>query len=382
MKGWALSVVLLTGLAGQLAAQDIEVLRPVARPVPEAPLRPEARPVGAVAGVVSDEMEALPVVVSGADVRPRSRTVAEAVIPAPVERLSTSNFPPSVIAASPLERAEARMQGAAVHLLERWDGAGVAIRPDYIAVAAVQPFARAPLRPAGRPHQPWMDVVQLTPGVPLEEGDAGDPEDLGFTEYAVALALRPPERPAGITEQAVRVRAEQQRGAICGSVDLQGDSLGRVDGPGSCGVEDAVRVRTVAGVRLSTPATMNCTTARALLRWVQSGALPAIGSTGGGLASLRVASDYSCRNRNNQAGGRLSEHAFGRAIDISAFGLRDGTEITVLRGWNSPHGERLRRMWRAACGPFGTVLGPNANRFHRDHFHFDTASYRSGSYCR
>jgi hypothetical protein len=28
------------------------------------------------------------------------------------------------------------------------------------------------------------------------------------------------------------------------------------------------------------------------------------------------------------------------------------------------------------------VLGPNANSFHRDHFHFDTARYRSGSYCR
>jgi len=30
----------------------------------------------------------------------------------------------------------------------------------------------------------------------------------------------------------------------------------------------------------------------------------------------------------------------------------------------------------------GTVLGPEANRFHRDHFHFDTAEYRSGPYCR
>jgi hypothetical protein len=39
-------------------------------------------------------------------------------------------------------------------------------------------------------------------------------------------------------------------------------------------------------------------------------------------------------------------------------------------------------MHKAACGPFGTVLGPNSNRFHQDHFHFDTARYRSGSYCR
>jgi len=39
-------------------------------------------------------------------------------------------------------------------------------------------------------------------------------------------------------------------------------------------------------------------------------------------------------------------------------------------------------MHRAACGPFGTVLGPNADRFHQDHFHFDTARHRSGPYCR
>ena len=45
-------------------------------------------------------------------------------------------------------------------------------------------------------------------------------------------------------------------------------------------------------------------------------------------------------------------------------------------------GKALKKMHKIACGPFGTVLGPNANRFHRDHFHFDTARYRSGSYCK
>jgi hypothetical protein len=42
----------------------------------------------------------------------------------------------------------------------------------------------------------------------------------------------------------------------------------------------------------------------------------------------------------------------------------------------------MRRAHKTACGPFGTVLGPNADRYHQDHFHFDTARYRSGSYCR
>jgi hypothetical protein len=139
----------------------------------------------------------------------------------------------------------------------------------------------------------------------------------------------------------------------------------------------------VGGVALSTPAIIDCTTARALNAWVKDGLTPAVGNEGGGIASIRVVAHYACRTRNNQAGARLSEHANGRAIDIAGIGLRNGREITVLSGWNSTEfGQKLRRMWRDACGPFGTVLGPEANRFHRDHFHFDTARYRSGSYCR
>jgi hypothetical protein len=88
------------------------------------------------------------------------------------------------------------------------------------------------------------------------------------------------------------------------------------------------------------------------------------------------------RSRNNQSGARLSEHSFGNAIDIAGIGLNDGTEMTVLTDWNGRYASQLPAMWQAACGPFGTVLGPEADRFHRDHFHVDTADYRSGSYCR
>jgi hypothetical protein len=142
-------------------------------------------------------------------------------------------------------------------------------------------------------------------------------------------------------------------------------------------------VREVAGVTLQPQATMDCRTASALKSWVARGAKPAVGQMGGGIRSLRVVSHYACRFRNSASSGRLSEHAFGRAVDIAGIGLRSGQEITVLTDWGrGDEGRALRSMWRAACGPFGTVLGPEANRFHRDHFHFDTARYRSGSYCR
>jgi hypothetical protein len=148
-------------------------------------------------------------------------------------------------------------------------------------------------------------------------------------------------------------------------------------------VENPVRITSVGGVRLSTPATMDCKTAKALHSWVEKGAKPAVGRKGGGVAQIKVAAGYACRTRNNQPGAKISEHGRGRAIDISAIKLADGTEMTVLQGWKDRRqGPMLKKMHRAACGPFGTVLGPNADKFHRDHFHFDTARYRSGSYCR
>lgn len=225
------------------------------------------------------------------------------------------------------------------------------------------------LRPVARPDT-----------MPQPAADSATPATATTT---VPQSLRPVPRPSRMEAAAREQQLARARGQICGDPALQGDVLGVVDGPGACGVTDAVRVRAVAGVTLVPQATMDCRTAQALQDWVSEGAMPAVGTLGGGIESLRVGSHYACRNRNNRSGGRLSEHALGRAIDIGAISLRDGTNITVLQGWDSrAYGDLLRRMWRTACGPFGTVLGPEANRFHLDHFHFDTARYRSGTYCR
>ncbi len=204
-----------------------------------------------------------------------------------------------------------------------------------------------------------------------------------MSAQAVAFSARPHERPDVILALGRRAQEERRRGAICGDMDIQGDVIGDVPGNGACGVENAVRVRAVAGLRLSTPATLDCRTASALKTWVERGVLPAVGNEGGGATSLRVMAHYACRTRNNQPGARLSEHSFGHAIDVGGIGLADGSEISVLNGWGThADGRQLRDMHAAACGPFGTVLGPDADRHHRDHFHFDTARYRSGSYCR
>jgi len=42
----------------------------------------------------------------------------------------------------------------------------------------------------------------------------------------------------------------------------------------------------------------------------------------------------------------------------------------------------LRRLHKGACGLFGTVLGPEANEAHRNHFHFDLAARRRSAFCQ
>jgi hypothetical protein len=44
-------------------------------------------------------------------------------------------------------------------------------------------------------------------------------------------------------------------------------------------------------------------------------------------------------------------------------------------------GAFLRRLHRGACGIFSTVLGPEANEAHRNHFHFDLAARRRNAFC-
>ncbi len=192
-------------------------------------------------------------------------------------------------------------------------------------------------------------------------------------------SLRPWVRPDSVVQQAVARQQMREKGAVCGDMDIQGGEIGDVPGKlRGCGIADAVRVRSVAGVTLSQAAVMDCPTARALKTWVEQGAKPAFRSFGS-LAGMQVAAHYTCRTRNNQRGAKISEHGKGRAIDISAFVMRDGGVISVLDHWGK--GRKLRRAYRAGCEIFGTTLGPGSDPHHRDHFHFDTARYRAGSYC-
>lgn len=196
-------------------------------------------------------------------------------------------------------------------------------------------------------------------------------------------SLRPVARPTG-ARGAKAAKRQPKRGSVCRDRSIRGKEIGPVAGKlTGCGVSEAVRITEVAGVTLSQPSVMDCDTAQALKTWIDKGLKPAVKRRGGGVSKLKIAAHYSCRTRNSRKGAKISEHGKGKAIDISAVILQNGEVLSVLKDWNKRReGKILKKAHRAACGPFGTVLGPDADRYHRDHFHFDTARYRSGSYCR
>lgn len=165
-------------------------------------------------------------------------------------------------------------------------------------------------------------------------------------------------------------------------------SLGSVEGQGACGIKNAWEVRSVDGVAFSTPAKLECQMVGATNNWIGEVLQPAAQNAfGERVVKLTIAASYACRARNNKRGGKISEHSFGNALDVSAFTLASGKVITVEDGWKSWGSDSsfLKQVHGQACGKFSTVLGPEADRHHHNHFHFDLGKHgKSGknNYCR
>ncbi|MEQ8259771.1 MAG: extensin family protein [Alcanivorax sp.] len=87
---------------------------------------------------------------------------------------------------------------------------------------------------------------------------------------------------------------------------------------------------------------------------------------------------FSCRNIYNREEGRRSDHATASALDLAALTLADGTRISVQDDWDG-EGDKaafLRSLQNRACEYFGTVLGPDYNQAHADHFHLGLRGFR------
>lgn len=87
---------------------------------------------------------------------------------------------------------------------------------------------------------------------------------------------------------------------------------------------------------------------------------------------------FACRNIYNRSEGRLSQHATANALDIAGFRLADGRRISVLKDWkdDGDDGRFLRLVRDGACQQFNTVLSPDYNAAHRNHFHLDMGRWR------
>ncbi|WP_395635419.1 extensin family protein [Sphingorhabdus sp.] len=155
---------------------------------------------------------------------------------------------------------------------------------------------------------------------------------------------------------------------------------------GGCRMIDTIKL-----MDFGTPATnlgaMTCPLAANFTDWARYAVRPAAKQyLGAEVVRIETMGTFNCRNIYGGHSGKLSEHAFANAVDVSAFVLRDGRRVSVLTGWNGSSEERafLRRLHQSACKRFGTVLGPDYNAAHANHFHLDMArSMRNGtSFCR
>jgi hypothetical protein len=154
---------------------------------------------------------------------------------------------------------------------------------------------------------------------------------------------------------------------------------------------------------------VTCQLARALNTWLERTVQPkAVALFGSPVAKLHNDGAYECRNRYHDAYQPLSEHALANAIDISEFVLATGEQITVLDNWPKkpltpalplpnpvrvagvgtlvPTGSTIsadqkskfvKSVYDDSCQTFGTVLGPETNEAHKNHFHFDMKQRRA-----
>ncbi|MBL8585022.1 MAG: extensin family protein [Rhizobiaceae bacterium] len=149
-----------------------------------------------------------------------------------------------------------------------------------------------------------------------------------------------------------------------------------------CALPYPLSVKKLAKVELRPPALMNCTMAEAIARFSKDVVQPAAQARlGDDFVAIEQASAYVCRPRHGTV--KLSEHAFGNALDIAAFTMGKGAHVTVSADAKDKDALFLTDVRKAACGPFKTVLGPGSDADHATHFHLDLAPRRNGgTYCK
>ncbi|WP_175651229.1 extensin-like domain-containing protein [Pseudomonas sp. Marseille-P9899] len=154
----------------------------------------------------------------------------------------------------------------------------------------------------------------------------------------------------------------------------------QADSPASatCPLSNVVRVQD-APMRLSSSFLATCPVAVAFALFERHGLQPAAQRVfGQPVVQVDHLGSYACRNMYNRAEGRRSQHASANALDIAGFRLKDGQRIELQKDWNGegPKAQFLRQVHAGACESFNTVLGPDYNAAHHNHFHLDMGGWQ------
>ncbi|MDO5631799.1 MAG: extensin family protein [Paracoccus sp. (in: a-proteobacteria)] len=215
-----------------------------------------------------------------------------------------------------------------------------------------------------------------------------------------AADTRPPARPAATTPDPASTSQVDQPGraqfetsdfdhsacllalTLLGVTYQQQPPVTDPENPG-CGIDRPVLVAEVQpGVALHGGAPMRCELARSLALWTRDFVRPAAARLPRApqLSGYRLGSTYQCRGRIGGDGGtgRMSEHAFGNALDIASFTFADAPDLAVepRDGSGLPEMAFQRAARATACLFFTTVLGPGSDGAHDDHLHLDMAQRR------
>jgi hypothetical protein len=199
------------------------------------------------------------------------------------------------------------------------------------------------------------------------------PQDLPWTDLSLdqPIGMFTGRKLAALTRDPAQCKALLDRAGV----DYVAMKPGGAD---QCGYADAVRLRSDAGAIALVPAAVapSCPVVAALKLWEWQVVQPAAQRIyGAPVRSIRHFGSYSCRRMYGRGQGDFSEHATADAIDVSAFVLKDGRQVSVLKDWKGTgkDADFLRAVRDGACGLFSTVLSPDYNAAHRDHFHLDQA---------
>jgi hypothetical protein len=202
-------------------------------------------------------------------------------------------------------------------------------------------------------------------------------------------SARAPARPAVPVASAPQSYAPRAEDASCfadlGASGARFDPLPDTYAAPGCNKLGTVQLMALAGDRaplsLSNMGPVRCSVAKAFGDWARFGVDRAARQLlGSPVAKIETMGSYACRNVAGSE--RRSAHARAEAIDVSAFVLADGRRIVLKRDWDGGDAatrEFLRVVHKSACKRFGTVLGPEYNAAHEDHFHLEGAGAK---FCR